>query len=97
MTILNGSDVGVFTHGDNARELELMVSYGMPAADALKSATSIAARVLHMETRIGMVKTGLLADLIAVDGDPAREIGAVRRVSFVMKGGTVVRAYDGRR
>jgi imidazolonepropionase-like amidohydrolase len=89
VTILSGSDVGVFTHGDNARELELMVNYGMPARDALRSATSTAARVLHMETRIGKVQQGLLADLIAVDGDPLQDISALRRVRFVMKNGTV--------
>ena len=89
MTILSGSDVGVFTHGDNAREIELMVDYGMPAVDALRSATSVAGRVLHME--IGQVKQGMLADLIAVDGDPLKDISALRRVTFVMKGGVVYR------
>jgi imidazolonepropionase-like amidohydrolase len=64
----------------------------MPAADALKSATSIAARVLHMENRIGAVKEGLLADLVAVDGDPTRDIHAVRAVMLVIKGGAIVRA-----
>src|SRR5689334_21087725 len=63
VTILSGSDVGVLTHGDNARELELMVNYGMPADAALKSATSVAARVLHMDTRIGRIKDGLPADV----------------------------------
>ena len=94
VTILSGSDVGVYTHGDNARELELMVSYGMSADAALKSATSVAARVLHMENRIGRVKEGLLADLIAVDGDPIHDISALKRVRFVMKGGAVYRGPE---
>jgi imidazolonepropionase-like amidohydrolase len=87
VTILSGSDVGVFSHGDNAREIELMVNYGMPALAALKSATSVAGQVLHMN--IGQVKTGMLADLIAVDGDPVQDITALHRVKFVMKGGAV--------
>jgi imidazolonepropionase-like amidohydrolase len=87
VTIINGSDVGTFPHGDNARELEAMVSYGMTAVAALKSATSTAARVLRMENQIGMVKAGLFADLVAFDGDPTKEIAALRRVKFVMKNG----------
>jgi imidazolonepropionase-like amidohydrolase len=88
VTILSGSDVGVFPHGDNAREIELMVNYGMPVIEALKSATSTAGRVLHLP--IGQVKPDMYADLIAVDGDPTKDITALRRVKFVMKGGSQV-------
>ncbi len=89
--ILNGSDVGVFPHGENARELELMVRYGMPAVGALRAATSVGARVLKMDDRIGRVKVGLLADLIAVDGDPVKDIATLYRVKMVMKGGVLYR------
>lgn len=91
VTIINGSDVGTFPHGDNARELEAMVAYGMPLVAALKSASSVAAKVLHMETQIGAVKPGLYADLVAFDGDPTKDLSALRKVKFVMKGGTVYR------
>ena len=87
VTILSGSDVGVFAHGDNAREIEMMVAYGMKPIDALKSATSVAGRVLHME--IGQVKPAMLADLIAVEGDPTQDITMLRKVKFVMKNGVV--------
>jgi imidazolonepropionase-like amidohydrolase len=87
VTIANGSDMGVFAHGDGARELELLVDYGMKPAPALRAATATAAKVLHLENKIGTVKAGLHADLIAVTGDPTQDIKALRKVVFVMKDG----------
>jgi imidazolonepropionase-like amidohydrolase len=89
VTIVNGSDIGVFSHGDGAKELELLVDFGMKPAEALAAATSVAAKAMHMDTRVGQVKAGLFADLVAVAGDPTSDIKSLRKVAFVMKGGTV--------
>ncbi len=88
VTIVAGGDVGVFAHGDNVRELELMAQYGMGFMAILKSVTSVNAKVFHMEG-LGEIKPGFVADLIAVKGNPSQNISDLRRVSFVMKDGRI--------
>jgi imidazolonepropionase-like amidohydrolase len=88
--ICMGGDVGVFAHGQNWLEMEAMQHAGMPAAQVMIAATSGNASIFHLADR-GQVKPGLLADLVAVDGDPTRDVAAVEHVRFVMKGGKVVR------
>jgi len=89
VTIGSGSDVGVFPHGDEAREVELLANFGMTPADALRAATSVDAKILHMEDRVGRIKEGLLADVIAVEGDPLKDLSKLHAVKFVMKNGTI--------
>lgn len=86
-----GSDVGVFAHGTNLRELAWMVKHGMSANDALRAATSISARIIRRENELGAIAPGYLADLIAVEGNPAEDIGVLSNVSFVMKNGVIAK------
>ena len=92
VTICAGGDVGVFAHGENVRELELMQEYGMPALEVLSAATSVNARALHVDDKVGSIRGGLLADLVAVEGDPGADVHALRKIRLVMKGGQVVAA-----
>jgi len=84
-----GSDVGPFPHGTQAREFELMVEYGMPAAEVLRASLLNGARLLGLQDLIGQLKPGFYADVIAVPGDPLQDISVLKRVSFVMKSGIV--------
>ncbi len=92
VTIGMGGDVGVFPHGENVYEMELMMEYGgMKNLDVLKAATTVNAKAIHMENEIGAIKIGLNADLMAVQGNPLNNLSQLRKVVFVMKNGVVFR------
>lgn len=92
VTIGMGGDVGVYPHGENALEMELMVEYGMKPLDVLKAATSVNAKTFHLDNNVGSLKPGLKADIQIVSGNPAATISDVRKVLFVMKDGVVYRS-----
>lgn len=87
--ICSGGDSGVFPHGDNARELEMLVQYGFTPSQALLAATATDAAMLGMEDKIGSIQVGMIADLVAVTGDPTQDISALRKIQLVMKGGVI--------
>jgi imidazolonepropionase-like amidohydrolase len=91
ITVVSGSDAVAGLHGHNAREIEWLVKAGLTPAEALRAATVDAARLLGLEEKVGEIKPGEFADIIAVAGDPTKDIGALEHVEFVMKGGQVVR------
>jgi imidazolonepropionase-like amidohydrolase len=91
VTIGMGGDVGVFPHGENALEMELMVEYGMKPMEVLKAATTINAKAFHLDQQVGAIKEGLKADLLIVSGDPSNVISDLRKVKWVMKDGVVYR------
>ena len=89
VTIGMGGDVGVFPHGDNVMEMELMAEYGMPNLDILKAATSVNARAMNWQDKLGHIKEGFLADLVVLKGNPLENISQIREVKFVMKDGVI--------
>jgi imidazolonepropionase-like amidohydrolase len=84
-----GTDAGVFPHGDNAKEFAYMVEAGMPPLEAIRSATLSAAPLLRQDGRLGAVEPGYAADIVAVAGDPLRDIALLQKMKFVMKEGVV--------
>jgi imidazolonepropionase-like amidohydrolase len=91
VTIGMGGDVGVYAHGENAIEMELMVEYGMTPLSVLKSATTVNAKAFHLENKIGSVRAGMLADLVILQGNPTTNISDIRKVVLVMKEGVIYR------
>jgi imidazolonepropionase-like amidohydrolase len=91
VTIGMGGDVGVYPHGENALEMELMVEYGMKPIDVLKAATTVNAKAFHWEQQVGAIKAGMNADIVIFSGDPTKRIGDVRNPLFVMKDGEIYR------
>jgi imidazolonepropionase-like amidohydrolase len=89
VTICMGGDVGVFAHGDNAREMEMMADYGMKPLDVLRSATSVNADVFKINDKVGRIKQGLYADILVVQGDPSKNIHDIRNIRMVMKDGII--------
>lgn len=84
-----GTDTGVSPHGENAREFELMVAGGMPPMEAIQSATKVASQLLRVQDRLGTIEPNKLADIVAVEGDPLKDISVLRNIAFVMKDGEV--------
>ena len=88
--VVAGTDAGGFVHGDNAREVEILVERGMTPMQAIQAATGWAAECVGLEKEIGTIKAGKLADLLVLDGDPLRGVGVLRdreKLKMVMKGG----------
>jgi imidazolonepropionase-like amidohydrolase len=91
-----GTDAGVFAHGKNAKEFEYMVEAGMPAIESIRCATLNAAELLGVTDILGTIEKGKLADIVAVDGDPVKDIKLMQKVSFVMKDGVVYKGGPGK-